>query len=346
MKYKLPVSKLGKRNSTHINLLLPYLALLLTAVIWGGALPIIKLTTQYIPPFTFLFLRFVVVCVVMLPVVFIQLKKTAVDPRDIKNLILLGIAGQTSLALIFWGVKYTTSLDAAIISTIAPLMTIAAAHYFFKDPLNNAVKIGIAIAAMGMLFIVLEPVLSANGTMYEFSANQRIFGNILVVLYNFAFMMYIIWSKAIMGNRSASLTSFFRHFHVSPMRKSYSPLFHTTFGFYVGLVTILPFALAENAGAFGTEPLNIANLTATPILGILYMALLSSIVAYLAFEWGIHKAHASDGAIFGYLGPLFTLPVAYLLLGETPSKVVLIGASVIAVGVIIAESKKPIAHPR
>lgn len=322
------------------NYLVPYSAILLAFIIWSGALPTIKITTQYLGPFTFLLFRFLLVCTLMLPVMYVMLKKNPIDRRDIKNLVLLGISGQSVLAIIFLGIKYTTALDAAIIGTLGPLLTIAAGHYFYKDRINNITKLGIFIATAGMFYIVLEPLFSQTYSGVPTSLPLRFFGNALITLYTLAFSMYIVWSKMVMGKKSPNLDSFFRHFHVRPMKKKYSPIVHTSFAFYIGLATTIPLAVLENLGVFGKQPSLLDAFQVTPILGVLYMAIFSSIVAYIAFEWGLKQAHVSDGAILGYLGPLFTLPFAFVLLGETPSKTNIIGGMIIAVGVIIAEKNK------
>ncbi len=337
------MQKLSKNTN---KLLLPYFATILAVAIWAGALPVIKITTEYIPPFTFLFIRFLVVCLLLLPVMVVLLRQSPIDRRDYKNLILLGLVGQSAIALVFWGVKFTSALDAAIIGTIAPLLTIAAGHYFYKEKINNTTKVGVLIAVVGMLIVVFEPLLLGNGSdiAHTGTAMQRTFGNLLIVLYNVSFTMYIIWSKMVMGKKSHTLTSTFRHFHVEPMKKTYSPMLHTTIAFYIGLATMIPFAILEYLGYFGadayaTNPSTPGSLL-IPILGILYMAILSSIVAYIAYEWGLQKAEVSDGAILGYLGPLFTLPFAFIILGEAPTPINLLGAVVITVGVIIAERNK------
>lgn len=320
-------------------MLLPYSALILAVAIWGGAIPVIKATTEHISPFTFLFLRFLLVCIIMLPVMVVLVKRSPFDKRDYKNLVLLGLAGQSSIIIIFWGINFTSALDAAIIGTLAPLLTIAAGQYFYGDRLNKLTKIGIFIAVVGMLVVVLEPILSDSHAGYD--VGRRIFGNILVVIYTLLFTLYIIWSKMVMGGKSPNLDSVFKHIHLKPMKKVYSPVQHVSFAFYVGLVSMLPFALLESRGAFGSQLFSISDLSTTSVLGIIYMAIFSSIVAYISFEWGLKNAQVSDEAIFGYLGPLFTIPFAYIILGETPTTMNIVGGLIIAVGVVIAEKYKP-----
>lgn len=318
----------------------PFFALILATVIWGGALPVIKLTEASIPPFSFLLLRFTLVCILMLPIVFIELKTTPVHPKDIKNLILLGLFGQASLAFIFWGVKYTSTIDTALISTIAPLMTIFAGHHFYNEKVSSMTKVGVAIATIGTALIVFEPLLNSSGVVHDVPVRLRLLGNMLVVMYNVLFTIYIVYSKVVMGKSTKQVKSFLRFFHVEKMQRAYSPLLSTAITFYVGLAAMIPFALYENMGGAGMTGIDFSKLTTTPILGIVYMAVLSSIVAYVAYEWGLKNSDVSDGAIFGYLGPLFTIPFSFWLLGEIPTNTAIFGAGIITIGVVIAERYK------
>ena len=209
---------------------------------------------------------------------------------------------------------------------------------YYKEKVGLPVKIGVLVATLGTLLIVLEPLWSGNTT--GGSAFVRIAGNITAVLYNVSFAAYIIISKRVLGQKSKVLTKLFKKIRVAPMRKRYSPFVETSLTFFVAFVTILPFTIAENLGWFGNRVFAMEGINWISIAGILYMAVFSSIIAYIAFEWGLKKAAATDSAIFSYMGPIFTLPFAFFLLGEIPTEITITGALIIATGVIIAEVKK------
>jgi drug/metabolite transporter (DMT)-like permease len=328
-----------KLLTTNMDALLPYAAIILAVGIWGAATVVIKITTQYIPPFTFLFIRFLMVGIIMLPIFYLLTKANPIDRRDYKNLILLGISGYTSMAFVFWSLYYTTAIEVSIIGVLATILTIALGHYFYNDGINTETKTGIGIATLGMLVIVLQPLLTTD-QIGNYTVLERLFGNTLAVIYSISFTIYIVWSKSVMGQRSHKLTSALRFMHLQPMKKTYSPVVHTTFGFYVGLVTMLPFALLEHMGYIGHFAFRWADLNPIAIAGLLYMVFFSSIVAYIAFEWGLQQSHVKDSAIFSYLGPLFTIPVAFLILGEIPSSLTVVASMFIALGVLIAEKHK------
>ncbi len=169
---------------------------------------------------------------------------------------------------------------------------------------------------------------------------ERFFGNTLILIYNFFWVTYIVWSKMSMGEKSKVLEKTLSFIKIKPMAKEYPPTLLTAISMYVGLFTIAPLAVFEMMGFFGNNQFfNVSQMGVEAIVGLLYMALLSSIVAYVSYQKAIQLVKVSDMAFFHYLSPLFTLPVAYVILGEIPNKFVVVGSIFIGIGVYIAEIK-------
>jgi drug/metabolite transporter (DMT)-like permease len=314
-----------------------YTAILLAYFIWGGAGPVIKLTLEYIPPATFLFFRLLIVCLIILPQTILTLQRDSIHHKDLFKVFLLGIFSQTSLILIFIGFKYTSALEGTIIGILGTILSVYAGHFYYKEKIDWHVNLGLLIAVAGTLFITFEPLIRAGATL---DSERRVFGNLMIVAYNLAFLLYIIWSKISMGQNTRNVKRTLKILHMKPMIKKYSPILLMSISFYVGLVSFIPMSLLEQAGYFGPVNFSITDVTLVPTMGILYMALLSSIIAYYAFEWGLTKIEIKESAIFSYLQPVFALPFAFVLLGELPNQYMIIGSIIIALGIIIAESKR------
>jgi drug/metabolite transporter (DMT)-like permease len=311
-----------------------HLALLTATLIWAGAGPVIKHTLEFLPPFAFIVLRFTIVCVIFLPYLIFALKKDPIDWKDVPNIFWLGIFGQASIALIFIGLEYTSAIDAAIINLLSPIAVIWAGHYFFKEKVNNIQKVGYGIATVGTLLIAIEPALLTNNQNHS---QLRLLGNFMNVLYQLAWPAYIILGKRMLGEKSKELNKASRYFHLQQMHKKYNSTILTILTFYVALLVLIPFALWES---FVLPHPQTIVLNFSALMGLLYMAILSSVVAYLAFDWALPKLDASETAVYNYISPLFSIPIAMLLLGETLTPVILLGIAVIAVGVVIAEKYK------
>lgn len=81
-------------------------------------------------------------------------------------------------------------------------------------------------------------------------------------------------------------------------------------------------------------------LTPPQVYGILYMSLLSGILAYIFYQFGLKRVEASEASIFYYLQPVIAVPAAVIFLREDLSLTFLIGAIIIAFGVYLAERRK------
>lgn len=312
--------------------------MLAATAIWGIAPPIIKSTLDSISPISFLFYRFLIVCIVLLPFMYFKLRKEKLTLKDLPILAVSGVFAQTSLLLIFYGLKFTSSLEVAFIGVIAPLLTIGAGHYFFGDDIGRNTKIGLIITSLGTAVLAIGPILDSNS--FSHNTETRILGNALIVLYNLLWAIFVIWSKRLRGEKSDKITKATKLLGISLPRKNYSSSTITGVSFYVGLLTLLPLYIIEASGSMGSSNVfSILDLPYKAWAGIMYMALLSSVIAYGLFEWSLKFLKISDTVIFSYIAPIFTLPAAYLLLSEIPSGSVLIGSFVIVCGIVVAERK-------
>ncbi|KKT83836.1 MAG: hypothetical protein UW82_C0031G0004 [candidate division WWE3 bacterium GW2011_GWC2_44_9] len=314
-------------------------AMLIATAIWGFAPPIIKHTLDYIPPMAFLFFRFLIVCLLLLPFMYLRLRREKITLREFPVLAISGLLGQTSLILVFWGLKFTTSLEVAVIGIIAPLLMVAAGHYFYGDKVNKKIKLGLLITSIGTLILAIGPILDSNSG--HGLIGYRIIGNVLIVLYNLVWTAFVLWSKRLRGENSPKLNRTAKYLGICLPTKKYESSTITTVSFYVALLTMIPLYILETSGAFGNS--NTYNIASIPVLawaGLLYMAVLSSIAAYGLFEWSLKYLKVTDTAIFSYIAPLFTLPAAFLLLGELPTKGILVGAAVVVLGIAVAEKNR------
>ncbi|MFA6981422.1 MAG: DMT family transporter [Patescibacteria group bacterium] len=221
-----------------------YVSLLIATAIWAAAGPIIKLTLGYIPVITFLFLRFLIVCILISPFMWLEIKRNPINRKDIKNFVILGILSQTVLIVPFYGYQYTRAIDAALIGITYPVMAVAAGSYFFKEVVTKMEKAGMILATLGASVIMIEPILSGMGVSKV--SGMSIFGNVLIFVYQLSWVAYIIWSKAAMGEKSIEVSKTSKKLRISPMTKKYSPSIITMFTFFVGLASFIPLVIAEN----------------------------------------------------------------------------------------------------
>src|SRR5688572_857611 len=99
-----------------------YFGLLVAAIIWGLATAIVKFTLGGFTPFVFLTYRFFIssiLAVIIFTLVGIKFPK---DPKIMILTIFYGFLTSTvTLGLLFWGVEKTSSVDANVLSAMAPI---------------------------------------------------------------------------------------------------------------------------------------------------------------------------------------------------------------------------------
>ncbi|MEK7188683.1 MAG: DMT family transporter [Patescibacteria group bacterium] len=292
-----------------------YLLLLIVSVIWGVAGPIIKFTLGGISPLLFLTYRFFLsslVAIIFISFTGFHLPK---DKNLLVKLIIFSILTSTiSLGLLFLGIEKTTVLDLSLINLITPLLVSVAGVYFLREHITFREKIGMGIALVGTALIVFEPFLGVNHQSLKFSGNVLIFLSLLAGAYA------SVLAKELLRN------------DISP-----ATLAHASF--IVGLATILPISL------FIYTPSQIIQSVSTlPFpyhLGVVFMAILSGNLAYTLWSKAQKTIEISEAAIFSYLYPIFAAPLAILWLKEKITIPYIIGGIIIAIGVVIAEYKKP-----
>ena len=286
---------------------LSYLALLSTAAIWGIAGPVIKATLHYLPPFTFLFYRFLFSSVICLPIFIYQWIQKKITFADLPKLFFMGLMSATiNLSLIFLGYERTTALDGALISSVTPIFIVIGGVIFFKEKVTVMDRTGLAIVLLGTLITIIQPLLENNVL-----AQKNIAGNFLILLAGIQWTAYVLLAK-----------KDFKH---------HSPLVLTTSASLVGLLTFLPLSFAET----GLQ----ASFTAPSFMGVLYMAFFSYVLAYFFYNFGVSKIEVSEATIFSYLNPIFAAPLAVFWLKETVTLPFLLGAIIIILGVILTEYK-------
>ena len=79
---------------------------------------------------------------------------------------------------------------------------------------------------------------------------------------------------------------------------------------------------------------------AAGILGVV-----STFVAFLIFFWAVSRFGASRGALISYLAPVAALLIAFVVLGERPLPLQLVGAVIVLAGVRLVTRKTPAAMP-
>ncbi|MBI2443441.1 MAG: DMT family transporter [Candidatus Levybacteria bacterium] len=280
-------------------------ALIIANLIWGAAAPVFKWSLQDIEPFTLAFLRFFIAALILLP---FTMHKLHIKKQDWTKLALLSILGITiSISLFFIGLTMSSSINAPIIGSSAPVFIILGSIFFLGEMPKRKVIIGTVTSLIGVLIIVLQPII-------EKGMDGTVIGNLLFIFAMFGGVGHTILLRG--------------------LAKSYSALTLTFWSFLIGSVTFIPMMFGEvQTHGFLT------NLSNQGLIGILFGAFLSSALAYYLFNLALKYMVASEASIFTYMDPIIAILIAVPLLNESITVTYLIGSALVFLGISIAEKR-------
>lgn len=293
-----------------------YLTLTLVSLLWGIASPVIKYTLNFITPYSFLFWRFLLTSIIFLPFFVYFFFRQPIKAKDWPWLIFLGfLSTPLNLFLLFLGYEKTTSMDGVLISATAPIFIAIGGSLFLKEKVTKIERIGLLIAVIGSLITVSQPIF--EGDLFK----GNLIGNLLVFASVLAWVVYVLLAKK--------------------KALKYNPIIPTAIGFFVGLLLMIPLVLLANTSSYHSS---LITYHPNALMGVLYMVIFSSVIAYTLYLYGLSLIEASEATLFAYLQPIFAAPVALIWLGEKITTPFIIGAIIIALGVLFSEFKPKIRH--
>ena len=268
---------------------------------------------EALPPFGINLVRWVLACLVLVP---LTLALEGRFPRPARHqwptLAAMALTGVVLFnALVYLSLLYTTSTNAALINGTTPILTMVLAAAIGLDHLTRRSLAGALVSLVGVGWIVSR---GSLGELMGLSFNR---GDLIMLVAALTWAIYTI-----LLNR---------------MRGALSPLATLT------IVTVLAVPPLGVIGGYELMSRPIGTITPMVVVGLVYISVLASVAAFMAWSVGIKGIGAARGSIFLNLIPVFTAVIAVLTLGERIGPVQLIGGSLVIGGVTLASlrGRKP-----
>jgi len=161
-------------------------SLLIAYIIFGLNVPIMKsvLADGELTSLAIAFLRFTGATAIFW-IVSLFLPREKVPFRDKLLLFCASIFGVFLCQFLFsLGLYRTSPIDAAVINTVSPIMTMILAAFFLKEPVTWKKAIGVFIGASGALLLILSEDVHDRG-------GASLAGNLIVMLSTLSFVIYL-----------------------------------------------------------------------------------------------------------------------------------------------------------
>ena len=277
-------------------------------VFWGFSFIATKVALREVHPFTLLTLRFGIGGFLLL---LAQLQRdrgflSTFSSRDwvpIIFLAIVGICGNTLLQA--YGLLYTSAIHTGWMVAVVPIFITIAARFYLGEAVTLRKAGGILLGFIGVFLVVSKGVFSLS--IFRLGST---FGDIL------ALISALTWTAFTVGGRR-----FLSHF---------SPLAAITPIMIVGCLMTLPFAWLKSEWNI------LPHLSLVGWMGILFLGIFCSGLAYLFWYSALEKKDSGVVGIYLYLEPVVTLIGAYFLLSEEVHWITLLGGGMILLGVYLA----------
>jgi drug/metabolite transporter (DMT)-like permease len=166
------------------------LSLTIAAFFWGLNFHLAKVMLQTVGSIEAGFWRYLFGVVLL--VVATNITRISLD--DIKNnltgILLVGGIGLFGFNMFFfWGLSNTSAVNAALIISLNPALTLILSNRILKTPLTGKSMIGIVIALFGVLYLMTQ------GNFYNLQQLRFGLGDILILIANVLFALHHVWVK-------------------------------------------------------------------------------------------------------------------------------------------------------
>lgn len=280
---------------------------LVANVLWGTTFLASKMTLAVWGPFTASVLRFVV-AVIGLRVGFLFLGRKIQASRSARHWLQLAGIGLSGFGLLYplqlYGLKMIPSGLSAAIMLTSPLILIALGLVFLKEKASWQKTLALLLGIAGGL-LLLSPSLSGN-------LSTLLLGAALTLAAAVVLALSVIFTKKL-----------------SPFLDAGSI---TYWSMLIGLVFLVPFAFFER------QPISVSHESlVTGILSLVYLGLICSVGCFLIWNRAIRIASPKDIASTMHVKTPIAILLGTLVAGEPISTQILLGTSLVTVGVWLSQ---------
>lgn len=285
------------------NAVTVYACLALVQVLFGLHYLAAKLLLEEIPPRAWALIRVAAAAAVLLLASRLLGRRLPRSGPLLGRLALYSVLGVVINQLCFVeGLSRTTPSHSAIIMTTTPVGTLMFAVLLRRETLHLQKLLSLAVGFAGVLLVVRP---AAGG-----GSDGMFLGDLLTLVNALSYSLFLVLSKRLMGR-------------VDALAATATLLGFGTVGMLVpGLPALLSFdpsAVSAKAWALG-----------------LFIVLFPTAAAYLLIYWALARVESSVVGLFIYLQPVIATALSFLLLGERPQPVILLGAALIFVAAYLA----------
>jgi drug/metabolite transporter (DMT)-like permease len=281
----------------------PLIVWLILCVIWGTTWIFIKIGLDDLPPISFAAIRFLVACLILLPVAW----RTKIEvPKTREEWLVIAASGILQFfinyPLLFWGEQRIASGLAAVLQATIPAFGLILARMYISTERITFIKVAsILLGIIGVAIIFKD--------QFSFGGADAFWGSFAVVAGAFCAAYASVLTKAFgSGTPPANMVFWQMLFAVIPL---------SIFGF-----------LQDGS------PLNF-HWTWSAVICVLYLAILGSVTAFWLYYWLLRHMDVTRAMMISLVTPLMAVIIGALWRSEQLNIQTLFGAIFILTSVAL-----------
>ncbi|MGI6718435.1 MAG: DMT family transporter [Bacteroidales bacterium] len=287
-----------------------HIAVLTTNIIFGANIPIAKtILPLIVTPFVLIQFRYLGAVICFWIVSFFT-KKEHVPTKDLLTLFFASIFGVTlNQGSFIIGLEYSSAIDASIIITLTPVITMILALLFLKEPISFKKAFGVFLGLAGALLLIL----ASNEGSFKLNRNHLV-GHLFCLLSCLSYAIYLTAFKNII--------------------LKYSPITIMKWMFLFASIMFLPFSFKEVI-AFDFTKLSIYN-----SLALIHVVFAATFITYLLIPIGQKNIRPTTMTMYNNIQPLIATIIGISLGKEHLTFPKIIAAILIFFGVYLVTISK------
>ncbi|OGA14642.1 MAG: hypothetical protein A3H32_09365 [Betaproteobacteria bacterium RIFCSPLOWO2_02_FULL_63_19] len=295
--------------SARLNSVVPYLLLVVATASWGGNWVASRAVYNEVTPFALVFWRLSLAALIMLPLVAKHARRDL--PLVLERwrwIVFFGITGPAAFPILgYLGVHYTTAINASLLNSSVPLVTVPIAWLIRRHRVHGWQLAGLVLSLIGVAVIISagEP-----GRLAQFSFNP---GDLLILTAVFLWAVYTVM------------------LYRRPAMHPFSFFFYTTL---VAIALCVPFYAVELATG-DTFPLNLRTAASVG-----YLALFPSAIAFVCWTHAVSVVGPNVATFFYPMAPVCASIAAIVVLGERVHLYHLAGFALVLTGLFLAPARR------
>ena len=272
----------------HKKTFFAYIMLVVSYAIFGFSFLFTKDTLAYLDIFQLLGVRFLIASIVMTVIVLTGLVKIKLTRKKLKGILLLTLF-QPLVYFVCetFGIKLTSSSESGMMIALIPIFVALFSRYLLREKLRPVQWAAIIVSVIGVALIVAAKGINFGSGTFA----------------GFILLLGAVIAAGIYNPLSRKLSA-----HSSPFEITFIMM-------WVGAIVFNAIGLTQsvNSGSTGTYFTDAFRLGA--ISGVLYLGILSSIVAFFCINYAVSKIKASTTAGFTNLTTVISI-LAGVMIGR------------------------------